>query len=424
MANNNSPKAIYVYAYWVSSYTPALLGTLNVNISRGQEIFSFEYSKEWLESGFAQVLDPDLNLNSGQQYIRDDKVNFGLFLDSSPDRWGRLLMRRREAAQARIEKRAIKKLYESDYLLGVFDGHRMGALRFKLDPEDEFLNNKSRNASPPWASLRDLEYASLQLEKEDHTEDPEYFKWLNMLIAPGSSLGGARPKASVVDPNGELWIAKFPSSSDQINVGAWEMVVHKLAINSGLNIAESKIQQFSSKHHTFLTKRFDRTSSNERIHFSSALTMLGYKDGTSFSDGASYLELAEFLIQQGVKVNKDLEELWRRIVFYICVSNTDDHLRNHGFILTDNGWLLSPAYDINPVELGTGLSLNISDDDNSLSLDLAFEVAEFFRVDANRANAIIEHIRIEVQNWRIIATSLGINRLEQDLMSSAFESTE
>jgi len=265
-----------------------------------------------------------------------------------------------------------------------------------------------------------LEFASLQLEKEDISEDPEYYNWLTMLVAPGSSLGGARPKSNVVDPEGELWIAKFPSSIDQFNVGAWEKVVHHLAAASGINISEGKIQKFSSNHDTFLTKRFDRTPTGERIHFSSALTMLGYKDGVSFADGASYLELAEFLIQNGARVNEDLEELWRRIVFFICVSNTDDHLRNHGFILTDDGWILSPAYDINPVESGTGLSLNISEDDNSLDLDLALEVAEYFRVNINRAREIIDLVMDTVSQWRIIAREYGISKVEQDLMSRAF----
>jgi len=423
MANSNQQKRILVYASWADISSPALMGTLIVSITRGKEIFSFEYYNKWLESGFAQVLDPDLGLYSGPQYIRDDKANFGLFLDSSPDRWGRLLMKRREAAHARNEGRENKTLFESDYLLGVFDGHRMGALRFKTDSNGEFLNDNKRNASPPWELLRDLEYASLQLEKDDISEDPEYFTWLNMLIAPGSSLGGARPKSSVVDPSNELWIAKFPSSTDQINVGAWEMVTHQLALEAGLNVAESRIQKFSSRHHTFLTKRFDRNSNGGRIHFASALTMLGYKDGISHTEGASYLELAEFLIQNGAQVNTDLEELWRRIVFYICVSNTDDHLRNHGFILREDGWVLSPAYDINPVDTGSGLSLNISEDDNSLDIDLAFEVAKYFRLNNTRANEIFNQVRDSVRQWRVISKGYGISSLEQDHMSRAFQAT-
>lgn len=420
MTQNRHQKEVFVYAHWLGLDTPFLMGTLNINITRGKEIFSFEYNDEWLQSGIAQDLDPDLGLYSGPQYIRDEKVNFGLFMDSSPDRWGRLLMKRREAALARNEGREINTLYESDYLLGVFDEYRMGALRFRTNPQGDFLNKNKRFASPPWNSLRDLEYASLQLEKEDISEDPEYFTWINMLLAPGSSLGGARPKASVVDPNGELWIAKFPSLNDHKNVGAWEMIVNRLAINAGLNVAYARAQKFYGDYHTFLTKRFDRNTKGHRIHFASSLTMLGYKDGTDYTDRVSYLELAEFLIQKGARVNEDLEELWRRIVFYICVSNTDDHLRNHGFILTDDGWILSPAYDINPIETGSGLSLNITEDDNSLDLELALEIAEYFRLDNKRANKIINQIKNSVQHWREISIKYGIPKTEQDLISRAF----
>lgn len=420
MTQRTNHKEIFVYAHWRGLDSPILMGVLSINITRGKEIFSFEYNDEWLQSGIAQDLDPDMGLYSGPQYIRDEKSNFGLFLDSSPDRWGRLLMKRKEAVFARKEGREINTLYESDYLLGVFDGHRMGALRFKTDPQVEFLNNNKRFASPPWTSLRDLEYASLQLEKEDISEDPEYFTWLNMLLAPGSSLGGARPKASVVDSNSELWIAKFPSLNDHKNVGAWEMVTYQLATKAGINMAHSTVHQFSSDHHTYLTKRFDRDSIGNRIHFASALTMLGYIDGTDHSDGVSYLELAEFLIRKGANVNKDLEELWRRIAFYICVSNTDDHLRNHGFILTDDGWILSPAFDINPNETGAGLSLNISMDDNSLELELALEIAEYFRLSNENAKAIIHQIKHSVQHWRALSKGYSISKEEQDLMSRAF----
>jgi len=420
MAQNRHQKEVFVYAHWLGLDTPVLMGTLNINKNRGKEIFSFEYNDEWLQSGIAQDLDPDLGLYSGPQYIRDEKANFGLFLDSSPDRWGRLLMRRGEAAQARKEGREIKPLYESDYLLGVFDGHRMGALRFKTDPNSEFLNDNRRFATPTWTSIRTLEFASLQLEREDISEDPEYYKWLNMLIAPGSSLGGARPKASVLDTNNELWIAKFPSLNDHKNVGAWEIIVNRLAINAGLNVAYAKAQKFYGNHHTLLTKRFDRNTKGQRIHFTSALTMLGYKDGADYTDGVSYLELAEFLIQKGARVNEDLEELWKRIVFYICVSNTDDHLRNHGFILADDGWILSPAFDINPNETGAGLSLNISMDDNSLELDLALKIAEYFRLSNERAKAIIHQIKHSVQNWRTLSKGYSISKEEQDLMSRAF----
>lgn len=396
------------------------MGKLYSELLRGKEIFSFEYNDEWLNSGFAHSLDPDLNLYSGPQYLPDEKENFGLFLDSSPDRWGKILMRRREAAIARREERKPRGLFASDYLLGVFDEHRMGALRFKAEPGGDFLNNIKEMAAPPWTSLRELQEISLKLESEDAVNDPDYLQWLNLLIAPGSSLGGARPKASIIDPDGHLWIAKFPSQNDLRDIGAWEKVAHDLALRCGINMAEAGIQKFSGQHHTFLTKRFDRTNGNQRIHFASAMTLLCRKDGYHSAEGASYLQLAEFLLSQGAEVDLDLEKLWRRIVFSICISNTDDHLRNHGFILTNDGWRLSPAYDINPVETGTGLSLNISEDDNALDLNLAREVAPYFRLKDKTAKKIIEEILEVVNTWRKVAANYQISRHETELMAGAF----
>jgi serine/threonine-protein kinase HipA len=418
MAKVNAKKEILVYAHWNGLDEPNLMGVLITIPTKGKETFSFEYSATWLKSGFSQMLDPDLGLFPGAYYPRDEKMNFGIFLDSCPDRWGRVLMQRREAAIARLEKRAPKTLLESDFLLGVFDGHRMGALRFKTNEAGPFLNDNKEMASPPWASLRELEQASLNFE-EDNMDDPEYLKWINMLIAPGSSLGGARPKASIVDPKNNLWIAKFPSSKDEKDVAAWEMVINELAIKAGLNIAEGLLQRFNNKYHTYLTKRFDRTDKGERIHFASAMTLLGYTDGEG-STGASYLELVEFIVRHGAAVAKDLEELWRRIVFSICVKNTDDHLRNHGFLLTENGWLLSPAYDINPNEYGKGLSLNISDTDNSLNLDLALDVREYFRLDKEKAIQIIAQVKKSITTWRQLATKYKIPKAEQERMSAAF----
>ena len=411
-------KTIFVYANWEDFIDPTLMGTLSVIPSKGKETFSFEYSKEWLGIGFSQMIDPDLYFYKGPQYLQEEKRSFGIFLDSSPDRWGETLMKRREAILARKEERKEKTLLPSDYLLGVFDGHRMGALRFKESIDGPFLSDNKDMATPPWASLRELEHASLIFE-EDNTDDPEYLKWLNMLIAPGASLGGARPKASIVDPKGELWIAKFPSVNDDKNVGAWEMVVNELAVKAGLNVAEGTLKKFNSKNHTYLTKRFDRTAKGERIHFASAMTLLGYTDGVG-SEGASYLELAEFIIKNGAKVVEDLKELWRRIVFYISVKNTDDHLRNHGFILTGSGWILSPAYDINPVEHGTGLSLNISEEDNSLDLGLALSIAGFFRLSEEEANEIIEQVTNAIDDWKDVSKKYGISKAEQDRMTNAF----
>jgi serine/threonine-protein kinase HipA len=333
-------------------------------------------------------------------------------------------MRRHEAAMARSEGRTEMQLFETDYLLGVFDGYRMGGLRFKLEKNGPFLNDNSDMASPPWTSIRELERISLRLEDDEIADDPEYLKWLKMLVAPGASLGGARPKASVVDDKGALWIAKFPSRNDQGDIGGWEIVTYELAKASGINMADSMAQKFSSDHYTFLTKRFDRTDANERIHFASAITMLEYQGGQDHTDGASYLELVEFIITNGANVQRDLEELWRRIVFSICVKNADDHLRNHGFILSERGWVLSPAYDINPVEDGVGLKLNISDSDNSFDLDLALEVAEHFRLKTDRAKIILSEVKKAVSNWRHIAVKYGIPKSEQEIKANAFQKAE
>ena len=416
---NKEGKRIAVFADWDTLNLPTLVGELTGTLVRGKEVFSFEYHPDWLSKHGSLYLDPDLQLFAGRQYLQDDKHNFGIFLDSSPDRWGRLLMKRREAIVAKKENRKEKTLVESDFLLGVYDPHRMGALRFKLDIHKDFLHNDKSLATPPWATIRELEFASLQVENENQT-DSESLKWLNMLLAPGSSLGGARPKAGVADENGHLWIAKFPSVNDSKDVGAWEMVVNQLAKRAGINVPETKAQKFSGSHHTFLSKRFDRTLNNSRIHFASAMTLLGYKDGADYSSGNSYLELAEFIQRYSAHVEADLGELWRRIVFNICVSNTDDHLRNHGFLLSENGWTLSPAYDMNPVETGGGLFLNITETDNSLDTSLAIDTAIFYRLTKVKAKEILNQVKSAVKEWKYEAQQIGIPRQQMNLMEPAF----
>lgn len=245
---------------------------------------------------------------------------------------------------------------------------------------------------------------------------PRYTEWLYMLMSPGSSLGGARSKASVVDPQGDLWIAKFPSRYDDYDQAAWEYVAYRLALTAGIEMAPCRIQRFNSPWHTFLTKRFDRVKGG-RLHFTSAMTQLGYYDGDY---EASYLELAQFLTQSGSRTRKDLAQLWRRIVFNIAISNTDDHLRNHGFVFRDNGWQLSPVYDLNPVTPAMGLHLNISDTDNSLDFGLAMEVIPYFQLGAKEAKDILNEVCSSVKNWPKEATAAGIAPDEQDRMATAF----
>jgi serine/threonine-protein kinase HipA len=412
-------KQILVYADWIELGGPMFMGNLQAETVRGKEIFSFSYEKSWLEKGPALALDPDLGLYTGPQYSRDDKPSFGLFMDSSPDRWGKVLMERREALNARQEARRPRSLLESDYLLGVFDLHRMGGLRFKLEADGPFLDTDQEMAAPPFTTIRTLEEASLNLEDADAMEDARFAKWLKLLISPGSSLGGARPKASVADPGGNLWIAKFPSRKDDRDMGGWEMVVNYVGAKAGVNVAEGEAKRFTQDYHTFLTKRFDRQGTG-RLHFASAMTLLGQTDRVDATAGVSYLQLAEFLMRYGATPTADLEELWRRIVFNICVSNSDDHLRNHGFLLTPKGWILSPAYDINPIPNSTGLNLNISEHSNALDLEVAREVAEQFRVNEKLRESIIEGVLEAVSHWHQIAARIGIPRNEIQRMENVF----
>ena len=409
------PTDVYVYADWEEFDKPTLIGTLRSTLIKNKEHFSFSYDNAWLRSPFAQKIDPDLSLYTGEQHAADSK-NFRVFLDSCPDRWGRMLMKRREAVKARQQDRQPHVLNEIDYLLGVHDLYRPGALRFKQELDGEFLDDNQTMAAPPLLSLRKLENAAQYIENYAGGDQLDYIKWLDMLISPGSSLGGARPKASVADSNNHLWIAKFPSRYDEHDIAAWEFVAYRLALDAGIDMAESRIEKFNGHHHTFLTKRFDRTP-RSRLHFSSAMTQLGYYDGDY---EASYLELAQFLTNHGSRTKADLAQLWRRIVFSIAVSNTDDHLRNHGFIYRNDGWILSPAYDINPVTPANGLHLNISDNDNRLDFDLAMSVIDFFMLSAADAEAIKDEVLKSVAQWQSTAASVGIGRNEQQLMSAAF----
>ena len=326
-------------------------------------------------------------------------------------------MNRREAAEARKEERKPRKLTDADYLLGVFDETRKGALRFSADDGKTFLSNDSSAAVPPWTTLRSLEEASRRFEAE---EDPFNDAWLNQLLKPGSSLGGARPKANVKGTDGSLWIAKFPSKNDEHNMGAWEKTAHDLAGLCGMRVSPSKLETFSEAGSTFLVKRFDRDGSR-RIHFSSAMTMLGRTDGASVSDGAGYLQIAEFIRSNGSQPGEDLIELWKRIVFNMAISNTDDHLRNHGFLLTDKGWMLSPLYDVNPTPYGDTLSLNVTPDSNLIDLSLAIETASYYGLSLSDAKDEAAKIcRAVRDNWERVVARYGVSHGGIDLMRPAF----
>jgi serine/threonine-protein kinase HipA len=422
--------SIAVFADWDGLAHPLRLGILHARSAGARELFDFEFdAPALLHPALHNLrLDPRLGLFQGRQYPAQGRETFGVFADASPDRWGRLLMRRRlerDKRAGRIAKSA--RLEESDYLLGVHDTFRVGALRFQLCHVDDvadttaFLDDRHALAAPPFVKLRELEMASLALERDVANTAREGDAWLQMLLAPGGSLGGARPKASVIDPDAQLWIAKFPSVHDDYDVGAWELVIHTLARACGLRVPNGLARRFASPHHSFLVQRFDRTATGRRLHFASAMTLTDHKDGDDAASGASYLELARVLIDHGAQTVIDLRELWSRIVFNLLVSNGDDHLRNHGFILVPGkGWKLSEAYDMNPMPGAPGLRLNISEADNALDLELARSVATYFRVTPKSAREIVQRSQTIVKQWPKIATRLGIAASEQARMAPAF----
>jgi len=408
---------IWVYADWKGMISPKCIGILSAQQAKGRKAFSFSYDADWISSQEQLLLDPDIVWYSGQQYP-NGKENFGVFLDSMPDTWGRTLMKRRAAFNAQEQGKPAPILYDIDFLLGVHDLSRMGALRFKREPDGDFLDNDPVSPTPPWASIRELQHGAKLIESNEDTV--EVRKWLAMLMAPGSSLGGARPKANILDEHGHPWIAKFPSKNDTIDKGAWEYLAYCLAVGSKIDMAESRLEHIAGPYHTFFTKRFDRDK-QDRIHFASAMTMTGKNEELIRDETPSYLDIVEFIQFSGIDIEEDLHQLWRRMVFNILISNTDDHLRNHGFILTNNGWRLSPAFDINPSIDKVGLALNIDMDNNALDIDLARSVGAYFRLGKKELDIIIDEVKSGISGWKKIATEIGIPRSEQTLMAAAFK---
>ena len=404
---------IYVYEEFFEK--TELMGYLYSDIIRGTEHHSFEFCNSWLkEHRFNFMIDPDLSYIPGRQYPVS-KTTFGIFSDSSPDRWGRVLMERRERIVADKEFRKPNKLYAKDYLLGVYDESRMGAVRFKLNESGDFLSSDSETTIPPWTTIRTLEEAAWNFEDEKTTLQE---KWLNQLMKPGSSLGGARPKATVSDPDGNLWIAKFPSRKDEYNVGAWEKTAHDLAKLCGLQSPETRLESFSEYGSTFLIKRFDRNS-DRRIHFASAMTLLGKSDGQS--EECSYLDIVSFMKSNGGSPKEDLKELWKRMLFNMLITNSDDHLRNHGFLLTEKGWVLSPLYDINPVPYGNCLSLSIDGISNEISIENAIATAKYYGISVKEAEETANGMIHKIQgNWVKLAEKNRLTRAAIEYMRPAF----
>ncbi len=407
---------IFVYAHWFGMNQPVLIGTLSALQVKGRRSFSFKYDERWLTTKNVFTLDPEIKLFSGHQYSEKSDI-FGVFLDSMPDTWGRMLMKRRAAQIAKTDGKLAPKLHDIDYLLGVSDFCRMGALRFKLKQDGPFLDNDEHTQVPPWSSVGKLQHVASLVESDKNTK--ELNKWLKILMAPGSSLGGARPKANILDAKGNLWIAKFPSKNDTIDKAKWEFLAYKLALAAGIIMSESKIEKIAGSYHTFFTKRFDRRN-GKRVHFASAMTMTGNNEDSVRDNRASYLDMALFIIDHSTNIKEDISQLWRRIVFNIAISNTDDHLRNHGFIIENNEWKLSPAYDINPSIDKDELALNIDDNSGELDFDLALSVAEYFRLNKEEAEFIQSEVRKAISNWEKLALQTKISRTEIELMRPAF----
>jgi len=381
---------------------------------RGQ--IRFHYNGDWLRDPRAFALDPDLSLDDAPFFPKPELGNFGIFMDSSPDRWGQTLMKRREALLAKDEKRTPRTLYAWDFLIGVQDFTRQGALRFRLEDREEFLGNE-KMAAPPVTTLRELEAVAFQLSSRRIDDLDALRKWLAVLMAPGASLGGARPKANFTNNDGSLWIGKFPARDDERDVGAWEYVVHALAVKASVNVPPANLLQLNNNFHTFCTQRFDRVGGTRRF-YASAMTLLRKEH----SEGTSYLELARFIRSQGdaEHVEADLAQLFRRIIFNVAVGNRDDHLRNHGLLLGKTGWRLAPAFDLNPNIDKAEHVLNLDDGDNRPSLETVLNTAEFYGLTNDSAKNILEEVASAVDQWERIARKVHIAAADIDLTAGAF----
>lgn len=407
-----SSKEIYVsIALGSENY---LVGKLWCHIRKGRESASFEYDKNWLMHPESFALEPALSLTQGTFHTQVDQNLFGAIGDSAPDRWGRVLMRRANSQIALSKRETPRTLREIDYLLGVNDEARQGALRFSENPSGPFLTSKEKTSIPPLIELPKLFSAT-----ERFLEDEESAQDLKLLLAPGSSLGGARPKASVRDKDGNLAIAKFPKKDDEFNVVAWEAVALELARNAKIRVPAWRLEYILERP-VIIISRFDRENHN-RIPFLSAMSMLGAKD----NEQHSYLEIAYALAQYGAHPNADMAELWRRMVFNILISNTDDHLRNHGFVyVRQEGWKLSPSYDLNPTPIDIKpriLTTAINFEDSTASLELALSVMGDFRISTEQSRTIVQEVSKAVMQWKAVARRFNLGENEIKRMASAFE---
>jgi serine/threonine-protein kinase HipA len=411
---------MWVYADFDWLREVELIGELSFEYLRSTATYGFQYSKEWLKKHSDILLSDDINNYPGMQYTQQGKDIFGCFSDALPDRWGRMLLNRREQILALEEKRPMRKLSSFEQLIGIDDFSRMGGFRFKTDPNGDFINQNSWLQIPPFTSLRELLHASEEIERSEEKNELPDKKWIIQLVQPGSSLGGARPKASIIDENKKLYIAKFPSRKDDYDVGLWEHFSHLLARKAGTNVASTQLISCVGKYSTLLSERFDRTKDGKRIHFASAMTMLGRSDGDNYADGYGYLDIVDFILKGCTNVENNLREIFRRVAFYICIGNTDDHFRNHGFLLTPKGWTLSPAYDINP-SLNDYQSLLISSTTNESNLNTLLESCEEYMLDKKVCTELIQEVVCAVKGWKTIANQLKIPKSEKERFSMQFD---
>ena len=400
-------KRITVYADFDFLSGAQEIGTLGYELVRGKDHFVFEYSYEWLKKCGGILLSGELMNVPSLQYPRGNDHVFGFVKDSFPDRWGRLLLDRRERLAALSEGRQTRMLTNYDYLIGIEDFTRMGGIRYKEEDSDGFINASAKYLVPPMESLSALCEACHEIESaEERNELPEQ-RWLDQLIDPGSSLGGARPKANVIDADGTLYVAKFPSKSDLENTELIEHFSHRLAAQAGINVAKTRTVRIAKDRDLMLSERFDRTNDGRRIHVASAMSLLGLDDGAGSSTGNGYLDMVDFILRGCTDVRHNLRELYRRVAFNVMFGNTDDHFRNHGFLLTPKGWTLSPAYDINP-GAKSHQSLLIDSYTEQSDVNALLSASESYMLERQEAAEIIEEVRASIKDWRKTAAKLQI----------------
>ena len=400
-------KRITVYADFDFLSTAQEIGVLGYEHVRGKDYFVFVYSHEWLKQYAGLLLSGDLMNVPSLQHPRSSDSVFGFVKDSFPDRWGRLLLDRRERLTAQSEGRPVRALTNYDYLTGIEDFTRMGGLRYKEEDSEGYISASAKYLVPPIESLRALSDACHEIElAEERNELPEQ-RWLDQLIDPGSSLGGARPKANVVDADGSLYVAKFPSKKDLENTELIEHFSHRLAANAGINVAKTRTVRISKDRDLLLSERFDRTAQGRRIHFASAMSLLGLDDGAGSSTGNGYLDIVDFILRGCTDVHQNLRELYRRVAFNVMFGNTDDHFRNHGFLLTPKGWTLSPAYDINPGAKSHQCLLIDSYTEQS-DINALLSACESYMLERQEATEIVNEVRTAIKDWRKTAMELQI----------------